>query len=285
MLTFAFEAIGTSWQIDTVDAITPGLERAILDRVDQFDRAYSRFRDDSLVSRLSHGPGTVQLPPDAPLLLDLYRKLYDATDGAVTPLVGASLERLGYDRTYRLTPDGPAIPAPAWEDAIAWDGSALTSLRPVTVDVGAAGKGYLVDLVSDVIAAGGHEEFIVDAGGDIRRLGPGTIRVGLEHPLDQTKAIGVIELGSGAICASATNRRAWGPGLHHVIDPITGLPTTSVLATWALAASTLEADGLATALFFTDPARLAEVFDFQYVVVDSAGRVTYSPDLMGELFT
>jgi len=279
-----FDAIGTRWQIDSAEPLGDALESLVRERIAQFDLAYSRFRDDSLVSRLRRAPGSIRLPDDAAPLLDLYRRLYDLTGGAVTPLVGDSLEQLGYDSTYRLRPEGPAVPAVAWDDAIAWDGQSLTAHRPVTVDVGAAGKGYLVDIVGAILAEHGHRDFIVDAGGDMLRHGAGTIRVGLEHPTDATRAIGVIELGSGAVCASATNRRAWGEGLHHVIDPVTGLPTSRVLATWALASTALEADGLATALFFTSPERLASDFDFQYVVVDSTGRVTYSPDLPGEMF-
>ncbi|MDH6180007.1 thiamine biosynthesis lipoprotein [Microbacteriaceae bacterium SG_E_30_P1] len=281
----SFEGIGTLWQVETAEPVVAEVGRRIRDRVDAFDLAYSRFRDDSLVSRLRAAPASVELPADAPRLFELYRKLYAATGGAVTPLVGASLERLGYDSAYRLTPAGAPVPAPPWEDAIAWDGRTLSALRPVTVDIGAAGKGYLVDLVSEMLVDAGHTEFVVDASGDLYRRGPGTIRVGLEHPADPTRAIGVVELGTGAVCASATNRRAWGDGLHHVIDPVTGMPATRVLATWALASTALEADGLATALFFTEPEYLTRDFDFQYVVVDSTGRVTYSPDLTGEIFT
>lgn len=200
----------------------------------------------------------------------------------MTPLVGASLERLGYDRAYSLRWGG-ATPAPAWEDAIAWDGRTLTTVRPVTIDVGAAGKGYLVDLIDGMLAEAGHRERVVDGSGDIRHTGAEPIRVGLEHPLDTRMAIGVANLRDAAICSSATNRRAWGDGLHHVIDPATGLPTRRVLATWAIAPTALEADGLSTALFFTEPADLAG-FDFTYARMTSDGRVTHSPDLDGEMF-
>ena len=94
---------------------------------------------------------------------------------------------------------------------------------------------------------------MVDASGDLRVRGAASERIALEHPADPTKAIGVVELRDGALCASASNRRAWGDGLHHVIDAVTGLPTAAVIATWALAPDALHADGLATALFF-DPA-------------------------------
>ena len=225
-----------------------------------------------------------EFPDDAPALFDTYRRLYEVTDGRMTPLVGAALDRLGYDAAYSLRQSGAAIAVPAWDDAIAWDGHALSALRPVSIDVGAAGKGYLVDIVSDLLAAAGHEDFIVDGSGDIRRVGPTPIRVALEHPLDTSKAIGVAEVGD-AICSSATNRRSWGDGLHHVVDALTGLPTAEVIATWAIAATALEADGLSTALFFADPARLAVDFDFTWVRMLKGGTVEFSPNLDGEMFT
>lgn len=282
--TTRFEAIGTGWQLDTAEPITPEQRAEIDARIEAFDRTWSRFRDDSLVARIALAPGHWAFPPDADALFGLYRRLYEATDGAVSPLVGAALETLGYDRGYTLRPAGPARPVPAWDNAVSWDGAALDTIRPVTLDVGAAGKGYLVDIVGALLAGAGHEEFVVDGSGDIRCWGADPIRVALEHPGDPTKAIGVVNVTGDAICSSATNRRRWGDGLHHVIDVTTGLPTQQVIATWAIAATALEADGISTALFFADPARLAEKFDFSYVRMLSGGAVEYSPDLDGELF-
>ncbi|CAN5202560.1 FAD:protein FMN transferase [soil metagenome] len=283
MQSLTFDAIGTGWQLDTVEPIEPGLAAAIAARIDGFDATWSRFRENSLVSRIAVTPGVWEFPDDAPALFDVYRRLYLATDGAVSPLVGAAMDDLGYDRTYSLRPTGRTVAAPAWDDAVAWDGHALTTLRPVSVDVGAAGKGYLVDIVSGMLAEAGHEDFTVDGSGDIRRHGPTPIRVALEHPLDTSMAIGVAVVDA-AICSSATNRRTWGDGLHHVIDATTGLPTDSVIATWAIAATALEADGLATALFFADPARLSREFDFTWVRMLRDGTVEFSPHLKGEIF-
>lgn len=279
-----FEAIGTTWQIDTTDPIPDDLQRRVHDRIDAFDRTYSRFRDDSLVSAIALTAGTFAFPHDAPQLFDVYRRLYAATDGRMSPLVGGALERLGYDRTYSLRPSGPPAPVPSWDDSFAWDGHALTTVRPVTVDVGAAGKGYLVDIVGGMLRAAGVTRFTVDASGDILNSGQ-PLRIALEHPLDPSKAVGVVSLGDGSICASASNRRSWGAGLHHLIDATTGLPTQEVIATWAIAATALEADGIATALFFADPRRILEEFVFTYVRMFSTGRVEYSPQLQGEVFT
>ena len=97
--------------------------------------------------------------------------------------------------------------------------------------------------------------------------------------------MGVAVLGNGALCGSATNRRAWGEGLHHVVDPATGEPTTGVRATWVAADSAMVADGLSTALFFTEPAVLARDFAFSYVRMPSTAGIEYSNNFDGELFT
>jgi thiamine biosynthesis lipoprotein len=203
----------------------------------------------------------------------------------MSPLVGRTLETLGYDRGYSLRPHAVPAAVPAWRDTLAWDGAALTTVRPVVIDVGAAGKGYLVDILGALLATHGITAFVIDASGDMLHAGDAGIRVGLEHPLDPTRAIGVVNLSDGSLCASASNRRAWGEGLHHVIDATTGLPARRVIATWVVAATALEADGLATALFFAEPARLAREFGFEFVRMFADGRVESSAGLDGELFT
>ncbi|MER5185437.1 hypothetical protein ABT009_45440 [Streptomyces sp. NPDC002896] len=57
-----------------------------------------------------------------------------------------------------------------------------------------------------------------------------------------------------------------------------------VVATWVVADETALADGLATALFFTEAQRLAETFQFAYVRMYADGRAEHSPDFVGEPF-
>ena len=280
-----FDAIGCPWQIDTLEPLDDATVDELNARIEAFDVTYSRFRDDSLISRIEREPGVHAFPDDAAALFETYRKLYSATNGAMPPLVGAVLSDLGYDRAYSLRDSGKGTRAPAWDDAFAWDGRALTTVRPVSVDVGAAGKGYLVDLLGEILVRRGITEFTIDGSGDILQHGPNELRVGLEHPLDTTRAIGISVIANQAICASASNRRAWGSGLHHIVDATTGVPTTRIIATWAIAETGLAADALSTALFFTEPADLETEFDFEWVRMYATGRVEFSPQLNGELFT
>jgi thiamine biosynthesis lipoprotein len=282
-----FDAIGAPWRIDTAEPLPSDLVAAIARRIEEYDLVYSRFRDDSLVARIAEAAGRYEFPADAAALFGLYRSLYIATDGAVTPLVGARLESLGYDRTYSLRPDGSRIPVPARDDVVDWDGAVLTTTAPVLLDVGAAGKGYLVDLVARMLRDAGIDEYVVDASGDLVHRGPESMTVALEHPSDPSIAIGVYELQNAALCASSGNRRTWGDGLHHILDGLTGEPTMSVAATWAIAPTALEADGLATGLFFRGADAFAAIGagDFQYVRLFPDNRAEFSTDLHGEMFT
>ena len=285
MPSLRFSAIGTDWQLDTALPMSADLEARLHARIDDFDRTYSRFRADSLVSAVAEAAGRYRFPDDACRLFDLYDGLFDSTHGAVTPLVGRALEQLGYDARYSLTRRGPGMPAPEWPDEVARDGSTVVTRSPVLIDVGAAGKGYLVDLVGELLHGGGVHAFVIDASGDLLVSGPEPTVVGLEHPFDPSMAIGEVTLANRSICASGSNRRVWGEGLHHILDGRTGEPTREVIATWAIADTALLADGLATALFFADPSELADTFAFEWVRVYANGTAERSVDLPGRLFS
>jgi thiamine biosynthesis lipoprotein len=282
---FRFDGIGTRWEITTPRPLQAGVRARLLAVVEAYDGEWSRFRADSAVSAMARQPGRHEFPAEAAALGGLYRSLYRLSAGAMTPLIGASLERLGYDATYSLRPSGSPTAPPRWEDALDWDGTVLTNHEPVVLDIGAAGKGQLVDLLAAELRAQGHEVFLIDASGDLLYWGPDVITVALEHPYDPTKAIGTVPVSGGALCASASNRRAWGDGLHHVLDGTTGLPVTRAVATWTMAANTMLADALATALFFVPGADLERTFDFSWLTVFSDGSAAYSAGFEGTLFT
>ncbi|MFL1432537.1 MULTISPECIES: FAD:protein FMN transferase [unclassified Nocardiopsis] len=272
-----FDAIGTRWRVHTSRPLEPATADAVAARIAEFDRAYSRFRPDSLVAELAATGGPVAFPGDAEDILDLYDTLGRATRGAVDPLVGACLERLGYDPDLTLRPHGPPLPAPA-PGTLRRAGTVLTAEPGAVLDIGALGKGYLVDAVTALLREDGHDDLCVDAGGDMRAVGS-PLRVALEHPHRPDLAIGRVRLHDRALAASGTDRRAWGEGLHHVLDARTGAPVERVVATWALADTAALADGLATALFFVGPDDLAAAAPggFGYVRVFSDGTAHHSP--------
>lgn len=287
-LKLQFEAIGTRWEISSPQPLTHSrqadLAAAIADRIEEFDRAYSRFRSDSLVAHMGQVAGRHELAADAYELLSVYQRLYRATGGSITPLIGQVMVDAGYDADYSFQPKTLRQP-PAWEDVIKYDRYSLTLSRPTLLDFGAAGKGYLVDLVAEVIAAAGVSSFVVNAGGDIlhRSATPEPLRVGLENPTNHSEAIGIASLNNQSLCASSGSRRTWG-AYHHIIDPHELASPHKVLATWVVANDTLTADGLATALFFTPAADLKRYFTFSGAVLYSDMSLVSDPNFPATIF-
>lgn len=263
---WSFDAIGVGWHLDTPGRLPDAVRAAVTARIGEYDANWSRHRHDSLVARIGREPGVWRLPPEAAPLLELYRVLYTATGGRMSPLARRGSAAL------------------AWEDAIAWDGRALSAPRPVLLDVAAAGKGQLADLVSETLVEHGVPVHTVDASGDLRRRGPAT-RVALEHPLDASLAVGVVELADGAIAASGQNRQ---PG--HIVDAVTGVPIRTFLASWTTAPSALVADGAATAvLLVEDPGAVTAALApgwgrVEWARMDASGRLEVSAGFEGEVF-
>lgn len=284
-----FEAIGTHWNIQVQDEISDSKKsdifKSVLYRIAVYDQHYSRFRDDSIVAEMSRSTGEYTLPDDAKLLFDLYQKVYRLTNGSVTPLIGNLLSDAGYDAKYSLETKSLRVP-PSWEDAIVYDFPKLTIKQPVLIDIGAAGKGYLVDIVGELLEAQGIKSFTINAGGDILHADAEgkSIRVGLEHPNDPTSAIGVAMIGNESICGSAGNRRVWN-GFHHIMDPHTLESPRHIAAVWVIAKTGLLADALTTCLFFVEPEILENTFAFEYLIVYADYSMRKSDGFKAELFS
>ncbi|MBU1801134.1 MAG: FAD:protein FMN transferase [Actinobacteria bacterium] len=228
--------------------------------LDEIDDAANRFRDDSEISRLRAGTQHV-----SPLLADLLRRSLQAaesTDGAVDPTVGATLVRLGYDRSIALIDhsstahlfDGPAegLPVPGWRTVGLID-DLLTLPKGVRLDLGATAKAAAADRAAATVAARLGCGVLVSLGGDIATNGPAPIdgwQVRIrDHDADP---VAHVSLDRGwAVATSSTVHRTWGRGphrRHHLVDPTTGLPVRSPWRTVSVAAPTcLEANTASTA--------------------------------------
>jgi len=152
--------------------------------------------------------GVFDFPDWASGLFDLYDALYSGTDGAIDPCVGEDLIRLGYDAVYSFTvePDarggrlGAIHGRPTWGGDVERHGTTLVTRRPVALDFGACGKGYLLDLLAGMLRAdwrrtrqSAHDDrqYVIDAGGDmlIRTVEP--ITIALDGPVRPRQRRGI----------------------------------------------------------------------------------------------
>ena len=229
---------------------------------------WSRFRATSELCRLNGAAGApVVVSPDTFALIERAVDAWRDTGGRYDPTVLAALEAAGYDRDFdTVTRTGatvsgahPAVPgcADVELDRLI---SAVRLPRGVTLDLGGIGKGDAADGVSDeLLGAGlrGVRGVLVNLGGDLRARGeapaPHGWVVDVDDPL-ATGRTGLLAFGEGAIATSTKLRRAWDGGggrvLHHLIDPRTGEPAESGLASvTVVAGEAWRAEVLAKAAF------------------------------------
>jgi thiamine biosynthesis lipoprotein len=216
-------------------------------------------------------------------MLSIYKDLYELSGSKLNPLVGKTLSDMGYDENYTLKQKSKISPVPSLNNALIIDNRTIKTAKPLLFDFGALGKGYFVDKVSNFLKTQKIKRFMVNGSGDIFYQGNEHIRAGLEHPVDPTKVIGLLNMKTGALCASANNRRAW-RNFTHTINPQTLNSNHDILATWVYSQCTAIADALATALFMTPPEKYEDKYKFEYLILNNEFKVKKSEGFEVELF-
>ncbi|MCW3025997.1 MAG: FAD:protein transferase [Solirubrobacterales bacterium] len=252
-----WEAFGTTVVLRSTDASAIADVRAAVQReLDAIDRACSRFRADSELSRVNGAAGrSTRVSPLLIEALEVALRAAELTGGDVDPTVGRSIELAGYDRDWRLLAAAPAGAgergrrAPSAQAIVArmragWRGiavdrtsSSVSIPRGVRLDLGATAKAWAADRGARVGADAGGCGVLLSIGGDIATCGPAPeagwrILVTDDHRSGHSAPGQTISIRCGGLATSSTAVRRWGRrgrSMHHIIDPRTGEP---VRATW-----------------------------------------------------
>ncbi|MDE3204616.1 MAG: FAD:protein FMN transferase [Acidobacteriota bacterium] len=248
----SFAALGT---VVVVGAADPdrlaAVVRGVRDEIDRCDRACSRFRADSDLTRVNEGhPGPVSewLCEAVSVALDAAR----ATAGLVDPTIGQCLMDLGYDQSFdRLDPDRPlvvtATHVPAWS-RVSVDRATRRVFVPagVRLDLGATAKALCADRAAARAAAETGAGVLVSLGGDIALAGPPPadgwpVRVTdrADTPPEVETPGQTVAIRTGGLATSGTSARQWARGgtlMHHLVDPRTGRSADPVWRTVTVAA-------------------------------------------------
>ena len=213
--------------------------------VDWNDR-FSRFMPESELSTLNRAAGTPFSASDE--LFEAARRALEAaraTGGLFDPLLATRMAELGYDRTFdALPPMRPGKGLAAWIPGL-WRQVVLDAARRTIqlpagsgMDLGGIAKGMAVDAALARVVGAGVPYAAVNAGGDlaVHGLPPGleAWTIVVEGAGDRT-----ITLRRGGFATSSVMLRRWqvgGDERHHLIDPVTGLQSTSDVVLASVAA-------------------------------------------------
>ena len=158
---------------------------------------------DSDISRLNRDAcfQTVEVHPATFEVLHWARRIAEASDGVFDITIAPKLVEWGHlpAPQSRYAPD----PEASWRDVeLGDDYSSVRFRRPLWIDVSGLAKGYAVDRAIERIQQFCARQACVNAGGDLRVLGPDEERVALELPMPQD-ALPMLTIQSAAVASSS----------------------------------------------------------------------------------
>ncbi len=265
LATARWEAFATSVVLRVSDPLCLARARGVVAaELDAIDRACSRFRADSDLTRVNAHAGGRAVRVASLLIeaLQIALRAAELTEGAVDPTVGAALVLAGYDRDWRLLepiatdvatdPLRPRVATVQARICRGWETVELDAAtasvripRGIALDLGASAKAWAADRAATAASAACDCGVLLGIGGDIATAGSAPVDGWRIHVTDDHRAGPqapgqTIAIFSGGIATSSTVTRRWrrgGTSMHHIIDPDTGIPASGAWRTVSVAAA------------------------------------------------
>lgn len=283
-----------------------GLRRAItaaFAEMSRLDSAFSAYRDDSEVARLNRAAGiagaTISRDMDSVLTVaqwaaQVSNGAFDITVAPVLQLWGFGTDSLGIPTPEKIAARRAHVNYQNLvinSDAAAHKKMLTFRQAEMAIDLGGVAKGYVVDRGLAVLREAGLRDAMITAGGDLRTLTSpltaGRRYIWIQHPRPANpdsasqSFFGRFKLkGDAAVSTSGDYERFFihaNKRYHHIIDPHTGYPGEQAISVTVLAATSVQADALSTALFVLGPERGLALADslpqVEALVIYAAGGV------------
>jgi thiamine biosynthesis lipoprotein len=291
---FTFRAMAGEHEITLCGASDAAARRAAdaaIADVARIEAKYSRYRDDSVTTRINRAAGGVSVPIDAETaaLLQYADRCFALSDGKFDITSGVLRRVWDFRAASPRLPDEHALAAAraliAWRD-VEWDDRAVRLPRAgMEIDFGGLGKEYAADRMATICREHGIASGLINLGGDVRAIGaqPDGMpwRVGIRDPRAPDRAIARVDVVDAAVATSGDYERFVmidGVRYCHLLDPATGTPVSHWRSVSVVAPLCIVAGSLATIAMLLE-AR-AEAFlaaqDASYFAIDAAGAVARS---------
>lgn len=241
---FSFKAMGSPCEIQLFSdsrITAKHIARQLIEEIERLEAKYSRYRSDSLVSKINAGTLDnlrVELDNETRALFDYALSCYEQSDGYFDITAGC-LSKL-WDFKMATVPSPDAI-----QEALAnvglhrlnWIDSRLQMPPGMEVDFGGIVKEYAADTLATLARTLGCDSGLVNLGGDFAVIGPHPDStgwpIGIANPENSTSAIAKLDLQFGGLASSGDYARYFvheGRRYSHIINPKTGWPSQGLRA-------------------------------------------------------
>ena len=231
-------------------------------KVEELEALWSATDESSEIYALNNSKGeAVTVSDETRDLLEFAFSMADETDGTLDPAIYPVLLAWGFTTEENRIPDENELQALLQDvgyERIQIEGNEVTVPDGMKLDMGAVGKGYTGDVLTGILKEAGITSALLDLGGNVQVIGTkpdgSKWRLGLRSPFGEESYLGVIEIADAAVVTSGSYERYFigedGKRYGHIIDPATGYPAESGLASVTVVAEEGKlCDALSTALF------------------------------------
>jgi FAD:protein FMN transferase len=284
---YRFKAMGSPCELRLYGDRAALAARSAHDEVSRLEAKFSRYREDSLASRINASAGDaagVEVDAETARLLDYaataWRESagrFDVTSGILRRAWNFKAGRVpGRDEVAAL------LPLVGW-DKVDWRAPRLVlPQRGMEIDFGGYVKEYAADLAAAKCREQGVRNGLVDLGGDLAVIGGHPDgrpwRIGVRDPRAPERALLELSLTSGGLATSGDYERCMivdGVRYGHILDPRTGWPVHGLASVTVAAAACLVAGTLTTSAMLRGHSGGAwlDALGAESVWIDEAGRV------------
>jgi thiamine biosynthesis lipoprotein len=266
---------------------------AALDLVEALEDQMTVYRNDSEVIRINRlaADRPVSVEPRLFAVLQMAARLHRETDGAIDITTGPLSDAWGFSRRRGRVPSdqeiADAMSRVGMQHVVLDDADGTIEFRRpgMAINLNSIGKGYALDRMTEVLADGNVDDYLLHGGkssvlargdqprrgagvppardiaGQARRLPHEGWTIGLRHPLRPTERLGEFCLRNESLSTSGAGTqffRRRGRRYGHILDPRTGRPAEGIYSATVIAPTAAEAEALSTAFYVMSPDKVAE---------------------------
>ncbi|MGR9054223.1 MAG: FAD:protein FMN transferase, partial [Gammaproteobacteria bacterium] len=241
LFDYAFHAMGSPCRLqyyaDTPDR-AQAVNRQVSAMVTHLERKYSRYRPDSLLTRINRAAGTgcrIEIDDETVSLLHYAGQCHRESDGLFDVTAGVLRKIWNFkDRAVPDTSDIEAVlPLIGW-DKVEWNSREIyLPIAGMELDFGGIVKEYAADAAASLCRLLNIRSGVVELGGDVRVLGAQPEGVGwpvaIRSPDGGDEALAKLEMTGGALASSGDYERYFeinGIRYGHILNPSTGWPVS-----------------------------------------------------------
>ena len=257
--------------------------------IQQVEGLWSVTDENSEIYQANHSGGQpVTVSEETAEIISFALELAQRTGGALDPTIYPVLTAWGFTTNSKQVPSQQQIDQLLEQvgyDRVQLNGSELTVPDGMELDLGAVGKGYTADLVTEILRRHGVTSALISLGGNIQAIGSrpdgSDWRLGIRAPWESGN-LGVLTVSDAAVVTSGGYENYFddeqGNIYWHILDPSTGYPADSGLQSVTIVGREGKmCDALSTALFVMG-AQSAEQYwrengGFEMLLVTDSGEI------------